>query len=268
MRTRRSRKGRGERGTISAPRYPELLEVLQHLVRRSPVARAWLCGGVITPRRSVREVGRHDDHFLATTSVMVLLVVVIVLALGCGLAVLVNVNRIRAGRRVAGEMRALVAAPPSGLPRADVGELPPPVARYRTLAVGDRAPVHTLRLRHGGTFRMSPTAKASPIRGEQLFTADPPGFVWTGHIGMAPGVWIDARDMFVDGKGSMRVQLDSTVTVVDAHGPQLDQGSALRLLAEMAWYPTAPSPVTPSPAWASGREAACVARERFSRDRR
>ena len=86
---------------------------------------------------------------------------------------------------------------------------------------------------------MSPTAKASPIRGEQLFTADPPGFVWTGHIVMAPGVWVDARDMLVAGKGSMRVQLDATVTVVDMRGPELDQGSALRLLAEMPWYPTA-----------------------------
>lgn len=170
---------------------------------------------------------------------MLWLAVFIVVALACGLGVLVNVNRIRAARRVAGEMRALVAAPPSGVARAELGDLPPPVARYRTIAVSDRSPVRTLRLRHGGTFRMSPTAKPAPIRGEQLFTADPPGFVWIGHVGMAPGVWVDARDMFLDGKGSMRVQLDDTVTIADARGPQLDQGSALRLLAEMAWYPTA-----------------------------
>jgi hypothetical protein len=99
--------------------------------------------------------------------------------------------------------------------------------------------VRTLRLRHGGTFCMSPTAKAAPIQGAQLFTADPPGFVWTGRVRMAPGVWIDARDMFVAGKGSMLVLLDDTVPIADARGPQLDQGSALRLLAEMVWYPTA-----------------------------
>lgn len=33
--------------------------------------------------------------------------------------------------------------------------------------------------------------------------------------------------------------LDDTVTLADARGPELDQGAALRLLAEMAWYPTA-----------------------------
>jgi hypothetical protein len=55
---------------------------------------------------------------------------------------------------------------------------------------------------------------------------------------MAPGVWIDARDMSVAGEGSMRVLLDDTVTIADARGPEVDQGAALRLLAEMAWYPT------------------------------
>jgi len=169
---------------------------------------------------------------------MVWIVVFLVIALAFGLAILVNVNRWRSARRVAREMRALVAVPPSGLPCPDAGELPPPVARYRRLAVGDRAPVRTLQLRHGGTFCMSPTAKAAPIRGTQLFTADPPGFIWTGRIRMAPGAWVDARDMFVAGKGSMLVLLDDTVPIADARGPQLDQGSALRLLAEMVWYPT------------------------------
>ncbi len=160
-------------------------------------------------------------------------------ALAFGLGLVVSVNRRRFERRVAGEMRALIAVPPSGEPQAGFAELPSPVARYRELAVGDRAPVRTLRLRHGGTFCMSPTAKAAPIQGTQLFTADPPGFVWTGRIRMAPGVWVDARDMFAADKGSMLVLLDDTVPIADARGPQLDQGSALRLLAEMVWYPTA-----------------------------
>lgn len=152
---------------------------------------------------------------------------------------LVLVNRRRFAARVAGEMRALLALPPSDQPQPYPSELPAPVRRYRDLAVGDRAPVHSLRMHHGGTFRLSPTAKELPIRGDQLFTGDPPGYVWTGHIHMGPGIWIDARDMAAAGKGSMRVLIDDTIVIADAHGPQLDQGAGLRLLAEMPWYPTA-----------------------------
>jgi hypothetical protein len=169
---------------------------------------------------------------------MALLLLFVLLALVGALGIVVNVGRMRFERRIADEMRALLAVPPSVVPQPGFAKLPPPVARYRQIAVGDHAPVRTLRMRHGGSFCMSPTSKAVPIRGTQLFTADPPGFLWIGQIRMAPGVWIDARDMSVAGEGSMRVLLDDTVPLVDARGPELDQGSALRLLAEMAWYPT------------------------------
>lgn len=153
--------------------------------------------------------------------------------------VVAQVNQLRWQRRVAREMRALVAVKPSTAQRPAIAGLPPPVARYRELALGDRAPVRTLKLRHGGTFCMSSTSKPLPIRGTQLFTSDPPGFVWSARIHMAPGVWVDARDMAANGRGSMVVLLDSTVTIAEAQGPELDQGAALRLLAEMVWYPSA-----------------------------
>lgn len=151
----------------------------------------------------------------------------------------VLLHRRRFEARVADEMRALLAVPHAPTELASAGTLPAPVARYRALAVGDRAPVRTLRLRHGGTFRMSVKDRARPIRGTQLFTADPPGFVWSGRVHVFPGVWVDARDMSIAGAGSMRVFLDDTIRLADASGPGLDQGSALRLLAEMPWYPTA-----------------------------
>jgi len=171
---------------------------------------------------------------------MAWLVLFVILSIVGLSGIVVYVNQLRFERRVAREIRALVSAPPRAAPWPGFADVPPPVERYRQLAVGNRAPVRTLRMRHGGTFRMSTTAnaKAFPIRGTQTFTANPPGFLWVGHIRVAPGIWVDARDMTLLGKGSMRVQLDNTLPIADAHGPQLDQGSALRLLAEMPWYPT------------------------------
>jgi hypothetical protein len=116
--------------------------------------------------------------------------------------------------------------------------LPPIVERYRRIAIGTRSPVRTLRLSHRGTFRLSPTATPRPIRGEQWFTSDPPGFVWSGRVRLAPGLGVRARDMIVAGKGAMRVLIEDTVVVADEMGPRYDQGDALRLLAEMVWYPT------------------------------
>ncbi len=154
-------------------------------------------------------------------------------------SIVVHANRRRFAARVASEMRALLGIAPSGAARPADRELPPVVERYRQLAVAGHPPVRTVWLRHGGTFQLSPTSRPRPIRGVQLFTADPPGFVWQGRVKLAPGMWIDARDMLASGAGSMRVLLDDTLSLADARGPKLDQGSALRLLAEMVWYPTA-----------------------------
>jgi hypothetical protein len=56
---------------------------------------------------------------------------------------------------------------------------------------------------------------------------------------MMPGVWIDARDRSIAGAGNMLVSVESTLTLADSKGPRLDQGALLRLLGEMAWFPTA-----------------------------
>lgn len=152
-----------------------------------------------------------------------------------------SLNNVRFGRRVAREVRQMVAAsrvpPPAS--HGALESVPPPVRRYLVKALpGQRRPVRHVRLQHGGTFRPSLTGNWLPIRGEQHFTTDPPGFIWRGRVRMAPGVWIDARDRSVEGAGSMLVVLESTITLADSRGPELDQGALLRLLGEMAWFPT------------------------------
>ena len=118
--------------------------------------------------------------------------------------------------------------------------LPPPVLRYLELAGATRhPPVRSVRLQHGGTFR--PGDEWMPIRGEQYFTANPPGFVWWGRVRIAPGLWIDARDRSVAGEGHMLVLAASTWKLGDVRGPELDQGALTRLLGEMTSAPGRPS---------------------------
>jgi hypothetical protein len=198
----------------------------------------------------------------------------VVLAVAAASVFFVGVGRSRFERRIKVEMRELLAVPPSRDAVVAVVELPAPVARYRELATGGRAPARTMRMRHGGTFRMDQKAEPVAIRGTQLFTADPPGFVWRGEVHMAPGVWIVARDMSVAGQGSMRVLVDSVLPMVDASGQALDRAAAVRLLAEMVWFPTSLfdpryvtwSPVDPSHARATLRVGGCEVSAVFAFD--
>ena len=157
-------------------------------------------------------------------------------------AAVAAVNSVRFGRRVASEAAALLRRPgqAAAIDRGALDNLPPPVRRYirKAIAARDRG-IRTVRLRHGGTFRPSIEGSWLPIRGEQYFTTSPPGFIWWGRVRLVPGVWIDARDRSIAGAGNMLVSAESTFTLADSTGPQLDQGALLRLLGEMTWFPTA-----------------------------
>lgn len=119
-------------------------------------------------------------------------------------------------------------------------QLPEPVQRYLRFAISEAAlPLRTARLKHGGTFRTSPAQSWMPIQGEQYFSTTTPGFVWSAAVKAMPLIWIAARDCLLAGRGNMLVKIESTYTIADARGAEIDQGATLRWLAEAAWFPYA-----------------------------
>lgn len=170
-----------------------------------------------------------------------MLVIAVVIGLLAALGLIVAVNSVRFGQRVERDVAALWVSlpPPRAIDRQVLDRLPQPVRAYLEKALGSRAHfIRTVRLQHGGTFRPSLDGGWLPIRGQQYFSLDPPGFVWWGRVRIVPGIWIDARDGSIGGAGSMLVSAESSYTIADSSGPELDQGALLRLLGEMAWFPT------------------------------
>lgn len=157
--------------------------------------------------------------------------------------VVASANSLRFERKIAAEGRALLdASNARGAlePMLDRPLLPPPVARYLSLAVPPGRPaLRNALLRHGGELRTAPDARWMPVRGVELLATAPPGFVWWGRMRVAPGFWVDAHDRLVDGVASMTITAESSLTLSDVHGPQLDDSAMLRLLGELVWLPTA-----------------------------
>jgi hypothetical protein len=122
---------------------------------------------------------------------------------------------------------------------ADVAALPSPVSRWlwRAGVVG-RPRVRTARLRQRGELRSGLDQPFAPASAEQYVTVDPPGFVWTVRLTMK-GLPVRGRDAYLEGHGRMLITVGGLVPIVDARGAAIDQGSLLRFLGEMVWYPSA-----------------------------
>lgn len=73
----------------------------------------------------------------------------------------------------------------------------------------------------------------------ETYTVDPPGFKWIGAVRLLGIPVIRPHDAYVDGRGRMQVTLARFIKLWDLAGEEMDQGSLMRYLNEMVWFPTA-----------------------------
>ncbi|MBX2907376.1 MAG: hypothetical protein KF744_15125 [Taibaiella sp.] len=123
--------------------------------------------------------------------------------------------------------------------RTSVADLPAPVAKWlKASGALNKTPPRTLRLRQKGKMRMEPDGKWLKVEAEQYFNAERPAFLWLANI-RSPLYSVAGKDLFLAGKGNMVIKLASLLPVANASGPELDQGTMLRYLAEIQWFPGA-----------------------------
>lgn len=96
-----------------------------------------------------------------------------------------------------------------------------------------------LRVKQEALMRLNPDQSWMSVEAEQYFTVEQPGFIWRAEIQAAPLIHIAGRDKYFQGQGNMLIKPMSLFTVADGKGPEIDQGSMLRYLAEIMWFPSA-----------------------------
>lgn len=99
--------------------------------------------------------------------------------------------------------------------------------------------IKSVRLKQKGEMRLKADQSWLPAESQQYFTIKNPAFIWKVDVKMAPFLSISGRDRFVDGQGKMLIKLASLIPVVNAKGDEMDQGTMVRFLSEIIWFPSA-----------------------------
>lgn len=124
---------------------------------------------------------------------------------------------------------------------SDLAGLPPCVKKWmkRSGVIG-KEKIHTVRLVQTGRLRNEQGKPWMPVEAVQYINVDKPGFVWKAKVKAAPLVYLLGRDMYYQGHGSMVIKLLALLPVVNTKSAmEIDQGSMVRFMAEMIWYPSA-----------------------------
>lgn len=154
---------------------------------------------------------------------------------------------LRSARRHGEETRQLVARLSSGrdaAPDADPNEagaaaaLPAPVARYLRLALLNDSPApRMVRIEQTGELRTDVQSRRwMPFDAVHTVAPLRPGFVWNAKVGILPLLHVRVLDSLVDGVGTGRLHLMSSIEVDhDAGTAAMNSGSLHRFLAEAVW---------------------------------
>jgi hypothetical protein len=123
---------------------------------------------------------------------------------------------------------------------ADLSGLPPPVQRYMNFTgVVGKPWINTVHLKYTGKFRMALDKPWMPIHADQVYTTNPPGFLWKAQFKFAGLPLMFGTDSYKAGHSHMQGKVAGLFTVVDGQGDEVDQGTSIRYLQEMTWFPIA-----------------------------
>ena len=141
---------------------------------------------------------------------------------------------------------------------AKIGALPENVKRWlrQSGVVGKEAPT-VVKVIQKGTLRTKPDGTWMPFQATQYFSVDPPAFVWSATIKAAPLIEIAGRDKFMEGHGNMLIKPLYLFKAANSSGAEVDQGTLIRYLAEMAWFPQAA--LSPYITWHSTNNSEAIA---------
>lgn len=163
------------------------------------------------------------------------------LAAAAGLLV---AGRLAFARRVSRDVDALLrqntGRQPLIVSERDLTRVPEPAARWLRAAnvVGSAIP-RVVSLRQEGRIRLRPNGIWLPFTARQIYTTDPPGFVWAADVRVAPFLSVQVLDCSVAGHGATEPWLLGLIPLPRASGPEIDAGSLQRYLNEIMWFPAA-----------------------------
>jgi hypothetical protein len=167
------------------------------------------------------------------TVVNLLLLVVVILAAG----------RVSFNKMVKEEVSNLLSsssADQSVITEEEVAVLPEIVQNWlrKSHVIGKPMPA-SVHVKQKGSMRTDANGDWMLFDAEQYFTINPPGFVWNATIHTDKFIDIVGRDKYQNGKGNMLIKAASLITIANSQGNEIDQGTLIRYMAEIAWFPHA-----------------------------
>lgn len=87
-------------------------------------------------------------------------------------------------------------------------------------------------------FKTDINSEWKPLVADQYFTTESPNFIWISEMKTSRFFWINAIDSYINGEGNMLIKFNSSITIADSWGIELDKSGMFRYISEAVLFPT------------------------------
>ena len=156
----------------------------------------------------------------------------------------VSVSFVLFARSIEGEVDGLIAAARTStetVTEERLAQLPEPIRRHLVQAgvVGHKIPT-LVRLTQTGRIRNAEDSGWMSFEAEEIYSTNPPGFVWKAWFPNPNLPIVFGRDHYLDGDGRITMRLLGTLAVANVGGgAEMNHAGLMRYLNEMMWFPAA-----------------------------
>ena len=95
-----------------------------------------------------------------------------------------------------------------------------------------------ITLNQSGNIKTEENYNWLNIKSIEYFTAQKPNLLWDAEIGNSKFFWIEIVDSYLKNKGNTLIKINSSITIGDSWGIEIDKSNLFKYLSEAVYFPT------------------------------
>lgn len=123
---------------------------------------------------------------------------------------------------------------------SELEKQPELLQRYFNTVITDTSKIPKfVTVKQNGKLKTDINSEWKDLTAVEYFTTEQPNFLWNSKMSTSKFFWVNAIDSYISGRGNMLIKLNSSVTIADSWGLELDKSGLFRYLSEAVLFPTA-----------------------------
>lgn len=120
-----------------------------------------------------------------------------------------------------------------------IDSLNPLIQKFFKAVVKDSSTIpNFVTLQQSAEFKTDENSEWIKLNSLQYYTTHKPNYLWNAELNTSKYFWVNAIDSYINNKGNTLIKLNSSITIADSWGIEIDKSGLFRYISEAVLFPT------------------------------